>query len=66
MMYEYTYEHISIDRFQNDRIHKEIINEKAKNGFRYVGAIPTRISKSNVVLELDLVFEKELKETEIL
>ena len=28
MMYEYTYEHISIDRFQNDRIHKEIINEK--------------------------------------
>ena len=59
-MYEYVYEHIAVDRFQNDSIHKKIIQEKATEGYRYVGMIPTRITKSNSVLELDLVFEKKL------
>ena len=59
-MYEYVYEHIAVDRFQNDLIHKKIIQEKAAEGYRYVGMIPTRITKSNSVLELDLVFEKKL------
>lgn len=37
--------------------HKEIIDEHAKNGYRYVGYIPTKMGPSGKILSLDLIFE---------
>jgi len=40
--------------------HREIINSRAKHGWRYVGYIPTRQRGTGHVQELDLIFEKEV------
>jgi hypothetical protein len=37
--------------------HREIIDEQAKNGYRYVGYIPTKMGPSGKILSLDLIFE---------
>ena len=39
--------------------HKEIINGYAKNGYRYVGFIPTEIDAKGCMRKIDLIFEKE-------
>lgn len=40
--------------------HKEIINEQAKNGYRYIGYIPINMGPSGKILSLELIFEKEI------
>lgn len=40
--------------------HRQIINEYAEKGFRYVGYVPTRLGPSGKVIELDLIFETEV------
>ena len=40
--------------------HREIIDTRAKNGWRYVGYLPTRQRGTGHVQELDLIFEKEV------
>lgn len=40
--------------------HRETINRRAKEGWRYVGVIPVTQMGAGVVLEMDLVFEKEV------
>ena len=40
--------------------HREIINTRAENGWRYAGYIPTRQRGTGHVQELDLIFEKEV------
>lgn len=37
--------------------HREIINEYAEKGYRYVGYIPSEIA--GILIKFDLVFEKE-------
>ena len=40
--------------------YRKIIDEKAAEGWRYVGYIPTRESMKGYLRELDLIFEKEV------
>lgn len=40
--------------------HREIIEEYAAKGYRYVGAVPTEVSAaSGCIRKADLIFEKE-------
>lgn len=43
--------------------HREIIDEYALNGFRYVGYIPTMHSLNGAILEIDLIFEIDADKT---
>ena len=69
-MYTYEYETVSV-RFDgwgpfsgNDYSlmadYREIINSRSKNGWRYVGYLPTRQRGTGHVQELDMIFEKEV------
>ena len=60
-MYEYEYvtvigEGISATKF---REHREIIDRRAKEGWRYAGWAPAHISNGEIV-QLDLIFEREV------
>ena len=37
--------------------HRQIIDEYAAKGYRYVGYIPTEMTGHGQILEMDLVFE---------
>lgn len=39
--------------------HREIIDQYAKDGYRFAGYIPTKMGPSGKILSLDLIFEKE-------
>ena len=39
--------------------HREIIDEHAKNGYRYVGYIPLKMGPSGKILSMELILEKE-------
>ena len=41
--------------------YKTIIEERAKNGWRYVGFIPTKQRGTGHIQEMDLIFEKKEK-----
>ena len=61
-MYEYEYvsvvgEGIVATKFQE---HREIIDRRAKEGWRYAGWIPAHISSGEIV-QIDLIFEKEVE-----
>ena len=43
--------------------YRAIIEKKAKEGWRYVGYIPTRQRGTGHIEEMDLVFEKEAEYT---
>lgn len=67
-MYRYEYEKviISMNGFGlfNGNIYriddyKQIIEERASKGWRYVGFIPTKQRGTGHIQELDLIFEKE-------
>lgn len=69
-MYKYEYESISCDfrgiGLFNGNIYriedyKEIIDKRAKEGYRYVGFIPTKQRGTGHIQELDLIFEKKIK-----
>lgn len=60
-MYEYEYttvvgEGISVTKY---REHREIIDRRAKEGWRYAGWVPAHISGGEIV-QLDLIFEREV------
>ncbi len=38
--------------------HREIIEEQAKEGYRYSGYVPTVYGPSGKVLKIDMIFEK--------
>lgn len=60
------YEYVAIER-GNGAIgvqalftkHREIIDEYAKKGYRYVGYIPTKIHANGKIIDMDLIFEKQ-------
>lgn len=43
--------------------HQEIINEMSKKGYRYVGFVPVRQRGTGHIEIMDLVFEKQIKES---
>ena len=69
-MFQYEYESVSVGvdgwgpfagtDYSLMADHREIIDSRAKHGWRYVGYIPTRQRGTGHVQELDLIFEKEV------
>ena len=68
-MYKYEYVTVSAEmegylaKFNNVLSladYRKIIDEKAAEGWRYVGYMPTRESMKGYLRELDLIFEKEV------
>lgn len=69
-MYKYEYEKVSCDLagygiFSGNVYviddYKSIIEKRSKNGWRYVGYIPTKQRGTGHVQELELIFEKQDK-----
>ncbi len=60
-MKKYEYVSVHIGKFIGARSleHREIIDEYAKKGYRYVGYIPTNISDYGKIKDMDLIFEKD-------
>ena len=60
-MMKYEYVHLHINRFVGAKSeeHRQIIDEYANKGYRYVGYIPTNISDYGKIKDIDLIFEKE-------
>lgn len=70
-MYKYEYEKVSCNLsgygLFNGNVYgiedyKTVIEERASKGWRYVGFIPTEQRGTGHIQELDLIFEKEIKE----
>lgn len=68
-MYKYEYVKVVCSRGllkyrNNEPVHikdyRAIIDEKAQNGWRFVGFVPTKQVGYGYTQEIDLVFEKEL------
>lgn len=68
-MYTYEYETVSCDfggwGFVSGNVYsidnyRSIINQRAEDGWRYVGYIPTMQRGTGHIQELDLIFEKEI------
>ncbi len=61
-MKKYEYVNIDIDSFfgAGSEEHRQIIDEYAAKGYRYVGYIPTNINDHGKIKELDLIFEIDL------
>ena len=69
-MYKYEYETVRCDfggwclgsgNIYSIEDYRPIIAERAKQGWRYVGYIPTKQRGTGHIQELDLIFEKEDK-----
>ena len=59
IMKEYEYVSINIDGFlgAGSQEHRQIIDEYAAKGYKYVGYIPTDITPHGKIVEMDLIFE---------
>ena len=57
--YEYVSVHINKMIGAKSEEHREIIDDYAAKGYRYVGFIPTVIGDNGKIKDLDLVFEKD-------
>lgn len=57
--YEYVPVHIGKFFGAKSKKHKQIIDEYAQKGYRYVGYIPTVIEEFGKIKDMDLIFEKE-------
>ena len=69
-MYKYEYEKVVCElggwgvfsgNVYNIEDYRTIIEERAKNGWRYVGFIPTKQRGTGHIQEMDLIFEKKDK-----
>lgn len=69
-MYKYEYEKISSNlngwgafggNVYNIESYREIIDKRSKEGWRYVGFIPTKQRGTGHIQELDLIFERQEK-----
>ena len=60
-MKEYSFVSLNIDRFfgSKSQEHREIIEEKAREGYRYTGFVPTDISDYGKIRSMDLIFERD-------
>jgi hypothetical protein len=60
-MKEYSFVSLNIDRFfgSKSQEHREIIEEKAREGYRYAGFVPTDISDYGKIRSMDLIFERD-------
>lgn len=62
-MKKYEYVNINIDRVfmgSGSDEHRQIIDEYAAKGYRYVGYIPTEIAPHGKIVEMDLIFETDV------
>ncbi len=41
--------------------HRQIINEYAEKGYRFIACIPTKINGNEVIINVDMVFEKDVE-----
>ena len=58
-MKEEKYEKIQIRKCFQTKEHRKLIEFLSKEGWQYIGSVPTMLSKNNTILEVDLIFEKE-------
>ena len=58
-MKKYEYVNVNIQKFIGSRSeeHRQIIDEYASKGYKYVGYIPTEMTGHGQILMMDLVFE---------
>ena len=58
-MKKYEYVNVIINKFigAKSEEHRQIIDEYAAKGYRYVGFVPTNISDYGKIKEMDLIFE---------
>ena len=63
-MFKYEYIRINSEAIMSSKFtqHRNIIDEFAKKGYRYIGFIPTKSDGYGRHKELDLIFEIEIKE----
>jgi transcriptional regulator with XRE-family HTH domain len=61
MSYKYEYVDVKIDKLFGAKSseHREIIDQYAKKGYRYIGFLPTDIAESGKIKKVDLIFEKQ-------
>lgn len=61
-MKQYTYVTLHIGKFfgAKSEHHREIIDEYAKKGYRYVGFLPTIQNDYGKIKEVDLIFETDV------
>ena len=61
-MYTYEYERMFSQGLIRLRIedHEAVITQRAQDGWLYVGYIPVEQSAEGLIIELDLIFEKEV------
>ena len=55
--YEYVNVNVGGLFFSGSMEHREIIDEYAAKGYRYVGYIPTDMNNNGKIYEMDLIFE---------
>ena len=57
--YEYVNVNVNVSYFLGSGTteHREIIDEYAAKGYRYVGYIPTDMNNNGKVFQMDLIFE---------
>ena len=60
-MKQYEYVEVKIGKLigAKSEEHRQIIDEYALKGYRYVGYIPTKISDHGKIVKMDLIFEME-------
>ena len=58
-MKKYEYVSININGFlvAGSKEHRQIIDDYAAKGYKYVGYIPTNITPHGKIVEMDLIFE---------
>lgn len=61
-MYEYEYTTVEAEGLMGVKFleHRELIDRRAKDGWRYVGYVPTKIVGYGALVKIDLVFEREI------
>lgn len=61
-MKQYAYVKVHTGRFIGavSEEHRRIIDEYAAKGYRYVGFIPTKMSDYGKMVDMDLIFEKDM------
>ncbi len=64
-MYEYKFEKVYADVGFAKRTfnkHREIIEKYGQKGYKFSGYVPTEIVSQGTIVEIDLVFEKEVSD----
>lgn len=57
--YEYVNVHIGKLIGAKSEEHRDIIDEYAKKGYRYVGYVPTNMNDYGKIKDIDLIFEMD-------